>query len=284
MIDQLAMPFEKRAENASNPAAKRLFYLMAEKKTNLALADDETDSKKFLKLADDIGPEIALLKTHIDIIKDFTPSVTQELVRLAQKHNFMIFEDRKFADIGNTVKLQYTEGIYKIVEWANFVNLHVVPGPGIIKAVAEAIRETREKGDNKERGIIILAQMSSEGTLATGEYTKAAVAMANQFKEAVSGYISAGSVPEKLRELVSMSDAGHVIFAPGVQFVAKADALGQQYATPEQSVSAGADCIIVGRGIHGAENPLQAAKDYRKAGWDAYLKRVSKGLAKSINK
>jgi len=271
MLEQLTMTYERRADKAMNPAAKRLFSLMVEKKTNLALANDETDSKIFLKLADTLGPEIAVLKTHIDVIKDFTPSLIQKLNNLARKHNFLIFEDRKFADIGNTVKLQYTKGIYKIADWANFVNLHVVPGPGIVKALAEAIRE---KNDGKERGIIILAQMTSEGTLATGEYTKAAVNMANPFKEAVSGYIGAGSVPKRLKELASLADMGQVIFAPGVQFAAKEDALGQQYATPEEAVFAGADCIIVGRGISGAENPLHAAEEYRQTGWDAYLKRI----------
>ena len=35
-----------------------------------------------------------MLKTHIDIIEDFSLEAINQLVELSNKHNFVIFEDR----------------------------------------------------------------------------------------------------------------------------------------------------------------------------------------------
>jgi len=44
---------------------------------------------------------------------------------------------RKFADIGNTVKLQYTKGLFQIAQWADLVTVHVLPGEGIVQALEQ---------------------------------------------------------------------------------------------------------------------------------------------------
>lgn len=249
------LSYSQRAQLCQNPAAKSLLNLMEEKQTNLCLAADVTAKAELLRLAGEIGPEICVFKTHIDIIEDFDADLVAQLKQLASRHRFLLFEDRKFADIGHTVKHQYQGGIYHIVDWAHLINAHTVPGPGIIKGL-------KEVGLSRGRGVLLLAEMSSEDNLATGEYTQKTVQMALANLDFVAGFITT-------RQLID--NPVFINFTPGVQMAAGGDALGQQYQTPEKVIKEQkSDIIIVGRGIYEAPAPLAAAQEYRRAGWQAY--------------
>jgi orotidine 5'-phosphate decarboxylase subfamily 1 len=247
--------YAEQAKLCQNVLAKKLLNLMDDKRSNLALSADVAHGDKLLAIADKIGPEICVLKTHIDIINDFTLELTHKLKQLAEKHGFLIFEDRKFADIGNTVKNQYQGGVYHIADWADIVNAHSLPGPGIIKGLAEV-------GMPRERGLLLLAEMSSEGNLLDPIYAQKTLEMAEQFPEFVIGFIAQRRLDD---------DSHWIYMTPGVRFGEGMDALGQQYTTPERAiVDHGTDIIIVGRGIINADDPIGMARKYREAGWKAY--------------
>ncbi|XP_030895219.1 kalirin [Leptonychotes weddellii] len=182
------LSFGARAELPRiHPVASKLLRLMQKKETNLCLSADISESRELLQLADALGPLICVLKTHVDILNDFTLDVMKELTALAKRHKFLIFEDRKFADIGNTVKKQYEGGVFKIASWADLVNAHVVPGSGVVRGLSEV-------GLPLQRGCLLVAEMSSAGSLATGSYTDAAVRMAEEHPEFVLGFISGSRV------------------------------------------------------------------------------------------
>ncbi len=269
--ERMEKTYSERAAMVNNDVAKKLFEIMESKQTNLCLANDETDPDKMLQHADTIGPEIAVLKTHIDVVENFTPAITKQLTELSTKHNFLIFEDRKFADIGNTVKMQYEKGVYKIASWSDLTNAHIVPGPGIIEGLQEVAQSV-----NEPRGLILLAQMSSKENLATEEYTRAALAMANAYNDFVVGFIGNGGDVIELKKLSEMANPSFIILTPGVKLGGGSDGLKQQYTTPSDVIAAGSDVIIVGRGIYGADDPKAAAREYRTAGWNAYKQRINK--------
>lgn len=363
--------YAHRSQAATHPLNTYLFKLMDLKASNLCLSADVSTARELLTVADRVGPSIVVLKTHYDMVSgwDFHPDTGTgaRLAAIARKHGFLIFEDRKFGDIGNTVELQYTSGSARIIDWAHIVNVNMVPGKASVTSLANAARRwlerypyevrtlvsvgtPKEDGDEDEdeegadgtgdrmvlggdnvssnesrpaqgrkgsivsittltqqyesansprlsrtileeedsffgavepplnRGLLILAQMSSQGNFMNAEYTQACVEAAREHKDFVMGFISQES-------LNSEPDDEFIHMTPGCQLPPededldgtelKGDGKGQQYNTPQKLIGiAGADIVIVGRGILKAGDPAYEADRYRSAAWKAYTERV----------
>jgi uridine monophosphate synthetase len=377
----IKQPYGVRAEKATHPLASYLLRLMDLKASNLCVSADVPTARELLSLADRVGPSIVVFKTHHDLVAgwDNNPQTGTGamLGQLARKHGFLIFEDRKFGDIGSTVQMQYTGGSARIIEWAHMVNVNMISGKSSVSALADAAHRWRERypyevktsvtvgtprsesfdehedaGEDRpgvvprsvpaasagglvdqpqsglfrtpdgrkgsivsittvtqhfepadsprlsksineadevvfpgieeapmDRGLLILAQMSTADCLMTPQYTQACVEAARAHPSFVVGFVCQ-------ENLNASPDDNFVSVTPGCQLppegeegengVSGGDGMGQQYNTPEKLIQTrGVDIVIVGRGILKAGDQQSEAERYRRRAWKAYLARIN---------
>ena len=101
--EEKRLSYEEKLKICDHSVAQKLLNIAIEKRSNLIVSADVTTTAELLNLVEKVGPHIVALKTHIDIISDFDADKTiLPLKDLASKYNFLLMEDRKFADIGNT--------------------------------------------------------------------------------------------------------------------------------------------------------------------------------------
>ena len=241
------LSYEQKLEQCEHSVAQKLLQIAVDKKSNLIASADVTTTKELLELAEKVGPHIVALKTHIDILLDFDPDKTiLPLKDLAAKYNFLLMEDRKFADIGNTQELQFSYGMYKISNWADFVTAQVIAGYDSLDCFRNV-------------GVVAILGMSSKGTLTDQNYREEATKIAQSHPN-VFGGVSQNKIPNEL-----------LLFTPGINLSDSGDGKGQQYNSPEHAFTQlQTDFIIVGRGIYKSEDAEKSALNYKIAGWNAY--------------
>tara|TARA_Y100000748_G_scaffold300671_1_gene299508 strand:- start:2268 stop:2957 length:690 start_codon:yes stop_codon:yes gene_type:complete len=219
-----------------------------------------------LDLIEEVGPHIAALKTHVDIVDDFSIESWGALVESANRHDLLLFEDRKFADIGKVSQSQMA-GVHDIRSWADIVTAHRISGPDIVDGIAAGWADA-----DREGGVLLLAQMSSSGNLLNANYTEEVIFTGSRSPHVI-GYIGNGSNAEQVAALRDRVGEAQMIWTPGVNLEVGDGDMGQRYGHPKNSVLAGADAIIVGSGIHGADDRAGAAAEYARVSFEALSRR-----------
>tara|TARA_B100001113_G_scaffold324541_1_gene296226 strand:+ start:3269 stop:4024 length:756 start_codon:yes stop_codon:yes gene_type:complete len=229
---------------------------MEERNTRVILAADLFKISEISDILNEVGNHICMLKTHVDGIRDFDlKRWMEEVVGPAREMGVLLFEDRKFADIGYVSKIQML-GHQRIAEWADLVTAHRISGPDIIQGIHDAWSECGRRGS-----VVVLAQMSSSGNLLDEEYCKEVVDSCREIN-GVCGFIGNGSNTSNISELRGLVGDTKMILTPGINLNPDEARMGQRYGHPREAIAAGSDGVIVGSGIIRSSKPSVAAKEY----------------------
>lgn len=204
---------------SSDPVRTRLLEIMELKNTGLCVALDISDPERCFRIADIVGPYVCMIKTHYDMwpLEDVI-TIFKSLRELADKHGFLIMEDRKFADIGKTTVRQ----INKIKPWVDIVTIH---GFSMMEGLPNDI------------GYVVIQDMSHDLNPFDNIYGNTVF---NRTKDNVVGYVTQNAICHGNDEQIFMT--------PGVNIdVGKVH--DQNYMSLNEARSRLCDIIIVGSDI-----------------------------------
>ena len=102
------------------PIARQYMTTAVRSNSLVCLAADKSRMSDLLTLVRSVGPFLAALKTHVDVVEDWTDEGWKEVRAAADDVDLLLFEDRKFADIGGITQKQM-HGMYGIASWADLV-------------------------------------------------------------------------------------------------------------------------------------------------------------------
>lgn len=259
--DFMKMPTAMMERKFHNSNAQNLWNIVLAKKTNLAVSLDTCNILNVIILLKQIGEYICMAKIHFDIFLDVNRNSVIEIYRLAHDMNFMIMDDRKYADIGSIVERQLQISRFHYGKM-DYITVQSVFGPGTLSGLKI---ECQTGGI----GCFLVAETSSKNSLITTEYSRRTIGLANEFQNIVSGFICQKTT----------GDEGFLHLTPGVNISEKDDSHHQGYRNVEKAVlEDGCDIIIVGRGIYEKTyyDQKHVTQTYQSQGWQALLKRYSK--------
>jgi uridine monophosphate synthetase len=216
----------------------RLLNIIKTKNTNIILSCDVTTMEELGYFAELCGPYICILKVHTDIIENFSVDIMLNIKKLAEAHNFLIMEDRKFGDIGYTLSKQLT-GFFKYSQWCDLVTTY----PYIGQAGIDIFKLYNI-------GVFLLAELSiNEGQILPYKHL----------------FDKKENSPHPICGTIGQNNTGYLQATPGIHLDKNNDNSNQCYKTPEEAKQKGADLFIIGRAIYTVKDPLEAMIRYHKA-------------------
>lgn len=228
---------------------------MADDRLIVALDVSTMDAMK--SIVSSLGDSVSFYKVGMELFY----AEGDQTVRYLQKHGKHVFLDLKLHDIPNTV----AHGVSSLTRLgANLITIHGQGGPIMMKAAAEAARESAEKlGIERPKllAITVLTSFDDESWTSIGGQLPIAdqvIRLAKLAKESgMDGVVCSALEAKMIREACGPD---FLIVTPGIRpsFAATNDQ--KRIATPSIALQDGVSRLVIGRPITQAEHPQEAVR------------------------
>ena len=172
-----------------------------------------------------------------------------------------LFLDLKFHDIPNTVARALRAAMHLRPA---IVNVHASGGPAMMEAAADAVREAAEDLEVERPlliGVTVLTSLDGGDLEAVGQrgpVVDQAVRLARLAK--ACGLDGVVCSPLEIAALRAACGPDFALVVPGIRPAWAASGDQKRVMTPADALAAGADTLVIGRPITGADDPLSAAR------------------------
>ena len=222
----------------------------------LALAVD-LPLEEGLRLYERVAPHVGYAKVGLSLFVEHGPPAVAAFQRLGAR----IFLDLKLHDIPNTVELAAARAGALGV---SLLTVHAAGGESMLRAAVKGAREgARAQGHAAPRvlAVTVLTSLSPEEVAAVGLPGTPEEAALRLARLAVSAGVD-GLVCSPREAAAFRRELGPTPFlcTPGIRPAGAAAGDQSRAETPAFAVRAGADLLVVGRPIHTAPQPLEAAR------------------------
>ena len=214
----------------------------------IAVALDTGDLATATRWAQLVAPHVSTLKVGLELFCAEGPNAVEKIRASADA---AIFLDLKLHDIPATVA-----GAARSVGAVSpdFLTVHASGGPAMVTAAAEALPNT------KITAITILTSLTAADLDRLGIDGPPAEAVVRLATLAVdAGARALVCSPQEVAAVRAAVGASTTLITPGVRPAGAALHDQARVATPERALAHGADMVVIGRPITGADDPAVAA-------------------------
>jgi orotidine-5'-phosphate decarboxylase len=217
-------------------------------KAPIAVALDTSDLNNAVRWATAVAPHVSTAKVGLEL---FCAEGAEAVEKIRASTDLDIFLDLKLHDIPATVS-----GAARAVAplAPAYLTVHAAGGAAMIEAAAAALPET------KITAVTILTSLAADDLDRLGIVGPPEVAVVRLATQAVeAGARAIVCSPQEVALVRAAVGASITLITPGVRPVGSGTDDQARVATPERAFAAGADIIVVGRPITGADDPGVAA-------------------------